>query len=307
MSNIISITLFLSCCLLPFSARAGNIPQLWSAETLLTRLNKPNLVIVDTRNALAYRKGHIKGAVHLDAGCSGPLVHQSGKVPCSLRDPDEIVNVLRKKGLCPDLSVVVYGDRDAWGAEGRLFWILKKLGFSKIALLDGGYDRWQHISGPTGALFANHMEACKASNMQHLAIDKLQQAYLGATDLQSRHQKNNLIFLDVRTRAEYEGEILYREQRGGHLPGALHLHWQDLWNDNYTLKSREELRSRLTKAGLPLPEQAGGKLIVPYCTGGIRSGFAWFVLHWLGYPEVENYDNGFWEWATLPELPVNQR
>ena len=229
------------------------------------------------------------------------------EVPCCLRTPDEIIVELTKKGVCPNRSVVVYGDHNSWGAEGRLFWILKKLGFSKIALLDGGYDRWQHISGATGALFADHKEPCKTSDMQRLSVDKLQQTNLKAADRRARYQAGNLIFLDVRTRAEYEGAILYRELRGGHLPGALHLNWEDLWNDDYTLKSPTKLLTRLTEIGLPLPEQAEDKLIVPYCTGGIRSGFAWFVLHLLGYPEVENYDNGFWEWASLPELPLHHQ
>ena len=307
MSNILVMILFLSSCLLPFSAQAGENPELWSSEKLQARLAEPGLVVVDTRSTLTYRKGHIKGAVHLDTGCSGPLVHRIREVPCSLRNSNEIATVLGEKGLCPDRSVVVYGDRNSWGAEGRLFWLLDKLGYTKIALLDGGYDRWKQISGPTGALFADHKKPCTASVMRHLSVAELQQSNLSAANLRLRYQEGNLIFLDVRTRAEYEGKILYREQRGGHLPEALHLHWEDLWNGDYTLKSRVDLLSRLTEAGLPLPEQAREKLIVPYCTGGIRSGFAWFVLRWLGYPEVKNYDNGFWEWTSLPELPLDQR
>ncbi|MEA3333819.1 MAG: rhodanese-like domain-containing protein [Pseudomonadota bacterium] len=307
MSESLALIIFLSICLLPVSARAEENPKLWSAEKLQARLAEPNLVVVDTRNALSYRKSHIKGAIHLDTGCSGPLVHQVGEVPCSLRQPDELIAELKKNGICPDRNIVVYGDHNSWGAEGRLFWILEKLGFTKLALLDGGYDRWRHQSGSTGALFANHKEPCPASAMNHLSAAGLKQANLNASTLWPLYQKGNLIFLDVRTKAEFDGVILYREQRGGHLPEALHLDWETLWNDDYTLKSRAELLTLLTEIGLPQPEQSEKKLIVPYCTGGIRSGFAWFVLRRLGYPAVENYDNGFWEWASTPELPVHQR
>ena len=307
MSESLVLIIFLSICLLPFSARAGKNPKLWSAEKLQARLAEPDLVVVDTRSTLSYRKNHIKGAIHLDAGCSGPLVHQVGNIPCSLRHPAELIVELEKKGICQDHNVVVYGDRNSWGAEGRLFWLLEKLGFTKLALLDGGYDRWRRQSGSTEVLFANHKEPCSASAMSPLSGAGLEQANLSASALWLRYRKGNLIFLDVRTKAEFDGAILYREQRGGHLPEALHLDWETLWNDDYSLKSRAEILTRLTEIGLPLPEQAEEKLIVPYCTGGIRSGFVWFILRRLGYPAVENYDNGFWEWASIPELPVHQR
>ena len=263
--------------------------------------------MVDTRSALNYRKSHIKGAIHLDAGCGGPLVHQVGEVPCSLRHPDELIAELKKNGICPDRNIVVYGDRNSWGAEGRFVWLLEKLGFTKLALLDGGYDRWRRQSAPTGTLFANHKEPCPASAMHPLSATGLEQANLDASTLWPLYQKGNLIFLDVRSKAEFDGAILYREQRGGHLPGALHLHWETLWNNDYTLKSQTELITLLTEIGLPQPEESKKKLIVPYCTGGIRSGFAWFVLRRLGYPAVVNYDNGFWEWASIPKLPIDHR
>jgi len=304
MSTTLSIILFFACFILPFSAQAVENLELCSAEELQSKLADHNLVIIDARSALSYRKGHIKGALHLDAGCSGPLVEKVGEVPCYLKNSEEIVVLLEKKGVCPQREIVVYGDRHAWGAEGRLFWLLKKLGFSNIALLDGGYDHWQSNSGPTSAIFADHKTPCKASDMVNLSFAKLQRSNLNGATLQSRYQEGNLIFLDVRNRNEYEGAILYHEKRGGHLPEALHLHWEDFWNDDYTLKAKAELLKKVKEAGLPLPEQAQKKLIVTYCTGGIRSGFTWFVLSWLGYPEVENYDNGFWEWASRPELPI---
>ncbi len=307
MSYISTLFLLISACLLPFPTQAAATMKLYSAEKLKTKIAEPELVVVDCRNAYAYRKGHIKGAIHLDSGCSGPLVHKLGKVPCTLKSPGELLSLLTQKGLCPDQDIIVYGDHNSWGAEGRLLWLLQKLGYSKIALLNGGYDHWQQLSEPTAALFADHKEPCQEQLMQNLTVSTLEKAKIGADALWQLYRQGNLIFLDVRSQAEYDGEILYREERGGHLPDALHFDWKDFWNDDYTLKTKAELQARLTHAGLPLPEQTGEKLIVTYCTGGIRSGYAWFVLDWLGYPQVENYDNGFWEWAASPNLPLQHQ
>ena len=46
------------------------------------------------------------------------------------------------------------------------------------------------------------------------------------------------------------------------------------------------------------------KLIVPYCTGGVRSGFAAAVLAELHYPRVANYDGSMWEWSADDDRPL---
>jgi len=45
--------------------------------------------------------------------------------------------------------------------------------------------------------------------------------------------------------------------------------------------------------------------IVPYCTGGVRSGFAVAVLRSLGYPQTANYDGSMWEWSADRSHPLD--
>jgi 3-mercaptopyruvate sulfurtransferase SseA len=42
--------------------------------------------------------------------------------------------------------------------------------------------------------------------------------------------------------------------------------------------------------------------IIVYCTGGVRSGMAYFVFRYLGY-KVRNYDGSWWDWSRSP-FPV---
>jgi len=280
--------------------------KLLSVTELSNRLNEPRCAIVDTRSFIAYRCGHIKGAVSLDAGCGGPLVDKNGAFPCRLRPGKEILGELADRGISSDRQIILYGDQHSWGAEGRLYWLLDKLGFDNLALLDGGYDAWQRAAGPTAALFADRLPACsKLKDDGWQALDSALTA-LSATALWRGFARGEVIFLDVRSRQEYEGAILYREKRGGHLPAALHFNWEDFRQEDCRLKKPEAVLAELKQQGLPDPAAIGNKTIIPYCTGGIRSGYAWFVLKWLGYAKVENYDPGFWEWAADSALPVEK-
>ena len=46
--------------------------------------------------------------------------------------------------------------------------------------------------------------------------------------------------------------------------------------------------------------------IVVYCTGGVRSAFAWAALRAAGYRHVRNFDGSFWLWAQHRELAVQR-
>ncbi len=100
--------------------------------------------------------------------------------------------------------------------------------------------------------------------------------------------------LDVRTRAEYDGATPYGSVRGGHVPGAEHLEWTALFDEQGALRPRAELEALLP---------ARGARVVAYCTGGVRSGFVYAVLRALGRDDVANYPGSWWEYAAS-DLPV---
>ena len=66
----------------------------------------------------------------------------------------------------------------------------------------------------------------------------------------------------------------------------------DLYNEDATLKSEDELRSLFADAGL-----SEGDEIIVYCTGGVRAANVAEVLTALGYQNVSVYTAGFSEWA----------
>jgi thiosulfate/3-mercaptopyruvate sulfurtransferase len=107
----------------------------------------------------------------------------------------------------------------------------------------------------------------------------------------------------VREPEEYrgvgDGPMGWSAARGGHIPSAVNLPWRSLLDAEGRVKPREELGKIL----IPLGIRPDAEIVV-YCSGGVRAGHTWFVLHWLGYPSVRNYAGSWWEWALDRSLPT---
>ena len=127
-------------------------------------------------------------------------------------------------------------------------------------------------------------------------IDEIDYSHVMTTEeLQKNYDEYKIV--DVRTDEEYEGAILYDEAKGGHLPGAIHIRYTDLFDDAGYLKSNEELTKMFEDAGLSKDDE-----IVTYCTGGIRSAYTQLVMEMCRFEHTYNYDQSFWRWAVVGDV-----
>ena len=127
-----------------------------SSEELAERLQNPiALRIFDCRHDLAdpqlgeqqYADEHIPGALfaHLDRDLSGPKTGKNGRHP--LPEPKVFVTWLGKQGLQPTDQVVCY-DGGPGAMASRLWWMLRWVGHPSVAVLDGGFAKWQKEGRP---------------------------------------------------------------------------------------------------------------------------------------------------------------
>lgn len=197
-------------------------------------------------------------------------------------------------GVSTERPVLVYGAMDkGWGEEGRLWWTLRYLGHRRVYVLDGGIAAWLKQRLPTTKTRPQPKSAgvWKTSIEPALRIDLSRQ----------RGAKKNQQVIDSRTPAEFGGATPYGEQRGGHLPGAIHLYWKTLIGKDGLLLDRRRLLALLDQRGIDRT-----KPIAVYCTGGVRSAFVVAVMHHLGLEQAQNDDGSFWRWAQDPNLPVSK-
>ena len=127
-------------------------------------------------------------------------------------------------------------------------------------------------------------------------------------DILPRLGDPELVLVDVRSPAEFNGEIIAppgmseTAQRPGHIPGAASIPWAQTVKEDGTFKDREDLANLYEAKGIT-PD----KDVIAYCRIGERSSHSWFVLHeLLGYKRVRNYDGSWTEWGSMVGVPIEK-
>jgi thiosulfate/3-mercaptopyruvate sulfurtransferase len=105
-------------------------------------------------------------------------------------------------------------------------------------------------------------------------------------------ERAEIALLDVRSRAEYEGETGYPcDPRQGHIAGAVHLDLNEIY-----AAGPDPAGVRGLLAGHGIPED---RPIVAYCHSGQRSEIAAALLRQAGLDAV-NYAGSWHEWSRRP-------
>ena len=273
-----------------------------SASQLKAKIDaKEKIIIVDTRG-ISDSKTTVKGAITM----TWKMISKSEKSDGTKQgeagyartlEAKEISTVLSKLGLGTDDQIILISDgytTGGWGDDGRVLWQLLQCGYTNVKMVNGGVSAmkalcgksWESYSqtGPSDAVKKTVTVKNVDQEVNSITTEKLLSMY-----------KNGEVFkaVDVRKNAEYNGEILYKETSGGHLKGALHIRFTDLFRADGTLKSVDELTKMFEKAGISKEDK-----IITYCTGGIRSGYMYLVLKMCGFDNILNYAESTYRWSN---------
>jgi len=262
-----------------------------------------------------YLQGHLPGAVHLDWQRDLSWVDERG-VGYLLLPPEPFAAVMEAVGIGDQTRVVAYAETDHSGAA-RLWWALRYYGHNQVAVLNGGWSKWVAEGRPVGTEVPRPAPTWFTPHLcpHVLAVSsEIERALLNA-DAWVR-------LVDTRPAEQYSGRALWtplgslflpseqpwitladgRMMRGGHIPGAVHLHASRLLHPvDWTYLPRESLRALAQGAGLE-PEQR----IITYCGSGISASLGFFALYLAGYQDIALYDASWEEWGTDPAFPVER-
>ncbi|HCS61039.1 MAG TPA: sulfurtransferase [Microbacterium sp.] len=270
--------------------------RLVTTEWLATHLGEPGLVVVESdEDVLLYETGHIPGAVKIDwhTDLNDPVVRD-------YVDGEGFAELLSRKGISRDDTVVIYGDKNNWWAAYAL-WVFSLFGHEDVRLLDGGRDRWitegREITTEASTVAATTYPVVARDDSALRAYKDDVVAFIGTGPL-----------IDVRSPEEYNGERTtapaYPDEgalRAGHIPTAQSVPWGKAVAEDGGFRPRAELDA-LYRDGAGI---ADGDDIVAYCRIGERSSHTWFVLkHLLGFENVRNYDGSWTEWGSAVRVPI---
>lgn len=275
------------------SSAKGNFSILSQVEDL-SKYPTNEIVFLDSRSTFKFFLGHIPGAVHLP-NWKDFTETRNGVPGLIIQDLSVLADKISSLGIDRSKKIVIYGDpQDPWRTDGRFLWMFHYLGFDNVSILEGGAVLWQK----------------KGNKIERGRSAKVIKTKITASDIQlndsvianrnwigDRLGSSDLSIIDTRTLKEFQGSTPYGSQKGGHIPGAIHIDWRDFFDKEGLLKNRNALVSALKQYDI-----SAKKEVVVYCTGGVRSAMAYFVLKYLGI-KARNYDGSWWDWSAA-KLPA---
>lgn len=261
-------------------------------DYIKSRIGSDDVIFIDARGEEAAAKGTVQGAI---ATAWQPLARcaegASGDAMWGTILPlDELSEVLSTMGITPEKEIILFSDgKDGWGDDGRIAWELIAVGFERVKIADRGFSALEAAGVPT-------QKGAEPFTPAEVTVSTLDETHLINTDdLVDIYDTVRIV--DVRADEEYDGEVLYGEKKGGHLPGAIHIRFTDLFDDNNVLKSNEELTAMFEAAGLSKEDT-----IVTYCTAGIRSAYMQLILEMCGFENSINYDESYYRWCAVEDV-----
>ncbi len=277
-------------------AQSGTIVDLQYVKAAQQR----GAIIWDVRASNQYLEGHIPGAINF------------GDIGTVLRDPNredfidlaEINAIFNKAGLDIYKEIVVYGSRGNPYSYFGLFTI-HYFGGKQAKVFHDGIDGWADAGLPIEKT---------SSTLASINIKLAPQENLVVSNEQMRKLFNNqsVQVVDARTFNEFKGNDV-RAIRGGHIPGAISIPYEQNWKDPAT-GSKLAKKEVKTNAGMSLKTKDElnalyakldpNKETVVYCQSGVRAAETATVLQNLGYKNVKIYDSSWLGWASHLASPV---
>ena len=263
----------------------------WAQE----HLNDPDVRFVEVDvDTTAYEQSHLPGAV----GWNWTSQLADG-IRRDIATRTEFGELLRSSGIGKETTIVLYGDNNNWFAAWA-YWQLKLFEHPDVRILDGGRKYWLDQGLPV----TTDLPAHGPTGYEPPEPDFTLRAF--RDDILPRLGDDSLALVDVRSPAEFNGEIIAppglseTAQRAGHIPGAASIPWAQTVREDGRFKSRDELEALYAAKGIT-PD----KDVIAYCRIGERSSHTWFVLHeLLGFERVRNYDGSWTEYGSLVGVPI---
>ena len=260
----------------------------------------PEWRIFDCRHDLAnpalgeqqYAEAHIPGALfaHMDRDLSAPKSGGNGRHP--LPEARAFLSWMGRQGLKPTDQVVCY-DGGPGAMAARLWWMLRWAGHETVAVLDGGFAKWQRESRPVTA------EAIEVTAAAYPG--KARASMLASLPLVEKKLKRAAL-LDARAPARYRGEQEPIDPVAGRIPGAKNRFNNDNLSAEGTFKNPQTLRAEF-EAVLAGRNPAD---VINYCGSGVTACHNALAMEIAGLTGSRVYIGSWSEWSADPTRPISR-
>ena len=271
-----------------------------STDWLAKELGAPDLRVVDAswylpqqkRDAKAeYAAQHIPGAVYFDIDL---ISDSSIPPPHMLPSSEQFARQIGELGIGDGDRVVCYDGMGLFSAA-RAWWMLRVMGHTNVAVLDGGFPKWLAEKRPAEAGRAQPQPRRFTPRPDKRLIRSIEQV---RDNLNTRRDQ----VLDARARGRFKGTEPEPRPgvRSGHIPGAANLPYNELLNPKTgTILPKDQLIERFEAEGIDL-----SKPVVTSCGSGVTASALALGLYLIGRTDTAVYDGSWSEWGARTDTPV---
>jgi thiosulfate/3-mercaptopyruvate sulfurtransferase len=269
--------------------------DLVSTDWLAQNLGQRDIVVVDASWHMPatgrsgheeFLAAHIPGARFLDIDA---VADTRSALPHMLPAAEDFGRAMEDLGIGRNDRIIVYDNSPTRNAA-RGWFMLRHFGAERVAVLDGGFQKWTAEGRPT----ESGRSSPRTANFD--AVERPGEI------VTKRNVASGLgvPLVDARGRTRFEGseDDPRPGVAAGHIPGAGNLPYSELYNPDGTFKSREEIR-RLFVAAKADPD----KPFVATCGSGVTANSLIFAARLLGNRDARLYDGSWSEWGSDPNTP----
>ena len=271
-----------------------------TAEWLLK--HREQVLLFDCRFSLtdnqagieAYRAGHVPGAIFADLAQHLSSIAQEsgtgGRHPAP--EPEVLAQWLGSIGVDNNTSVVAYDDPQSEQGfyAARAWWLLRWLGHTDVAVLDGGLGAYLAAGGDFTQEEPELPAQIFIANVQN---DML----VNAAEVAARAE--NVMLIDSRSPDRFCGENELMDKKAGHIPGAVNRSWKEGLNAQGCFLSPAQQRERL---GL-----ADNVPSIMYCGSGVSATPNLLARELVGVPLGKHnqlYLGSWSDWVSDDARPI---
>ncbi|MCB8875539.1 3-mercaptopyruvate sulfurtransferase [Acidisoma silvae] len=271
-----------------------------TTDWLADHLDDPKVIICDCsfylpndpRSAAGlFAEARIPGSRFFDIDV---IKDDATDLPHMLPSPEAFAAHMSRLGIANDATVVFY-DQVGLFSAARGWWMMRVFGHDRAAVLDGGLPKWKaegrplEIKAPAVPQAAAFVPTARADLVRDV------------TAMKAIVTEGSALILDARPAGRFAGTAPEPRAgvRGGHMPGAHNIPFNQLLAADGTMLPPDQLRARFAAEGA-----GGDRPVVTSCGTGVTAAVLTLGLAVAGLPIGALYDGSWTEWGGRPDTAV---